>query len=82
MPGSVAEMNAFQEMASATSNLCINCYFPDVKLNLQDKESFSLVYNRLYSLIYHALMKNFCYRGNLCDRAQKYDIAALPTEIH
>eukprot|EP00794_Sanderia_malayensis_P020264 gene20264-22250_t len=49
MPGSVGEMSTFQELASATSSFCIECYFPELKLNLQDKESFSLIYNRLFN---------------------------------
>ena len=48
MPGSVAEMNNFQEIASAAANLSISCYFPELKLNLQDKETFEVIYNRYY----------------------------------
>jgi len=49
MPGSVAEMMNFQETASATSKLLLNFNFPELRLNLLDKSTFELIYNRLFN---------------------------------
>ena len=47
MPGSIAEMNAFQEDALSSSKLAINCYLPNLKMNLHSSEIFELLYNRI-----------------------------------
>ena len=46
MPGSIAEMNTFKDIASATSRYYISLNFPDLQLNLHDKDIFELIYNR------------------------------------
>lgn len=46
-PGSVNEMNTFQEYASSSSKMSVNCYFPSMRLNLHTNDVFELFYNRL-----------------------------------
>lgn len=48
LPGSVAEMNAFQEFATMNSKYSINCYVPYVQMNLHTNDIFELVYNRFF----------------------------------
>ena len=49
-PGSISEMNAFQEFATVSSKLAVNCYFPSMQLNLHTNDIFEVVYNRFIHL--------------------------------
>ena len=52
MPGSIPEMMNFQEIASASSKFLLNFNFPELRLNLLDKNTFVLIYNRFVKLTY------------------------------
>ena len=51
MPGDIPEMANFQETASAASKFHLNFYFPELRLNLSDKNTFELIYNRLVEFL-------------------------------
>ncbi|XP_065067241.1 autophagy-related protein 2 homolog B-like [Rhopilema esculentum] len=49
MPGSIPEMNSFQDIASSSSKFFVSLSFPDLQLNLHEKSVFELIYNRLFN---------------------------------
>jgi len=50
-PGTIGEMNAFQEHASSSAKTAINCYFPSMQINLHTNQVFELFYNRYFRLL-------------------------------